>query len=74
VTTSCCAACVCGATIPSALSKTANWLQHYENIVDPWHLLVLHHMISGDQFEGALMQGARQIEFEKRPRSAFVTT
>src|SRR5882724_9898151 len=45
--------------------KDCNWLQHYENIVDPWHLLVLHQMISGDQFEGALMQGAPRIEFEK---------
>src|SRR4029077_17232507 len=45
--------------------KDCNWLQHYENIVDPWHLLVLHQMISGDQFEGALMQGAPSIEFEK---------
>ena len=44
--------------------KDCNWLQHYENIVDPWHLLVLHQMISGDQFEGALMQGAPQIEFD----------
>jgi hypothetical protein len=56
-----------------------NWLQHYENIVDPWHLLMLHQMISGDQFDGALMlhqmisgdqfdgalmQGAPQIGFE----------
>jgi hypothetical protein len=38
--------------------KDCNWLPHYENIVDPWHLLVPHQMISGDQFEGALMQGA----------------
>ena len=45
--------------------KDCNWLQHYENIVDPWHLLVLHQMISGDQFEGALMQGAPNIGFEK---------
>jgi hypothetical protein len=30
--------------------------------LDPWHLL--HQMISGDQFEGALMQGAPQIGFE----------
>jgi hypothetical protein len=44
--------------------KDCNWLQHYENIVDPWHLLVLHQMISGDQFEGALMQGAPSIPFE----------
>jgi len=45
--------------------KDCNWLQHYENIVDPWHLLVLHQMISGDQFEGALMQGVPSISFEK---------
>jgi hypothetical protein len=63
-TMSCCAACAYGASIPSALSKDCNWLQHYENIVDPWHLLMLHQMISGDQFEGALMQGAPQIGFE----------
>ena len=44
--------------------KDCNWLQHYENIVDPWHLLMLHQMISGDQFEGALMQGAPRIGFE----------
>src|SRR5260370_13061644 len=44
--------------------KNCNWLKHYENIVDPWHLLMLHQMISGDQFEGALMQGAPQIGFE----------
>ena len=47
--------------------KDCNWLQHYENIVDPWHLLVLHQRISGDQFQGALMQGAAQIGFEKTP-------
>jgi hypothetical protein len=35
-----------------------------KNIVDPWHLLMLHQMISGNQFEGALMQGAPQIGFE----------
>ena len=37
--------------------RDCNWLQHYENIVDPYHLLMLHQWISGDQFEGALMQG-----------------
>jgi len=47
--------------------KDCNWLQHYENIVDPWHLLMLHQMIRGDQFEGALMQGAPQIGFENTP-------
>jgi hypothetical protein len=44
--------------------KDCNWLQHQENVVDPWHLLVLHQQISGDQFEGALMQGRSAIDFE----------
>jgi nitrite reductase/ring-hydroxylating ferredoxin subunit len=45
--------------------KDCNWLQHYENIVDPWHLVMLHQAISGDQFQGALMQGAPQIGWER---------
>lgn len=44
--------------------KDCNWLQHQENVVDPWHLLVLHQQISGDQFNGVLMQGQSQIDFE----------
>lgn len=48
--------------------RDCNWLQHYENVVDPWHLLILHQMISGDQFTGALMQGKPQINFEKTDR------
>jgi nitrite reductase/ring-hydroxylating ferredoxin subunit len=47
--------------------KDCNWLQHYENIVDPWHLVMLHQTISGDQFDGALMQGAPRIGWEKTP-------
>ena len=47
--------------------KDCNWLQHYENVVDPWHLLVLHQSNSGDQFKGAMMQGAPHIAFEKTP-------
>ena len=27
-----------------------NWLQHYENIVDPFHVVVLHSSFSGTQF------------------------
>ena len=42
------------------LVKNCHWLQHYENIVHPWQLLVLHQMIRGDQFEGALMLGIEQ--------------
>ena len=47
--------------------RDCNWLQHYENIVDPWHLLMLHQWISGDQFEGALMQGKSRIGWERTP-------
>jgi hypothetical protein len=47
--------------------KDCNWLQHWENIVDPWHLVMLHQGISGDQFEGALMQGAPRIGWDKTP-------
>ncbi len=47
--------------------KDCNWLQHYENIVDPWHLVMLHQWISGDQFDGALMQGMPRIGWEKTP-------
>jgi hypothetical protein len=45
--------------------KDCNWLQHYVNVVDPFHLLVLHKMISGDQFVGAMMQGTPQLSLEK---------
>ncbi|MBV8452860.1 MAG: hypothetical protein JOZ29_11375 [Deltaproteobacteria bacterium] len=44
--------------------KDCNLLQHL-NIVDPFHLLMLHQWISGDQFEGALMQGEPTIGWEK---------
>jgi hypothetical protein len=37
--------------------RECNWLQHVENALDPWHLIVLHEMISGDQFESVLTQG-----------------
>jgi nitrite reductase/ring-hydroxylating ferredoxin subunit len=33
-----------------------NWLQHYENFMDPWHLLILHQMISGDHMSSATTQ------------------
>ena len=45
--------------------KDCNWLQHYENIVDPWHVLILHQSISGAQFEGAMIGGVPRIVFEK---------
>jgi nitrite reductase/ring-hydroxylating ferredoxin subunit len=45
--------------------KDCNWLQHWENVVDPYHLLVLHKMISGEQFVGAMMKGTPQLSLEK---------
>ena len=37
--------------------RECNWLQHVENALDPWHLIVLHDMISGDQFNSVLTLG-----------------
>ncbi len=45
--------------------KDCNWLQHYENVVDPWHLLILHQANSGEQFRGAMVEGVPRIAFEK---------
>jgi phenylpropionate dioxygenase-like ring-hydroxylating dioxygenase large terminal subunit len=46
--------------------RDCNWLQHYENAADPYHLVVLHEMISGDQFKSVLTEGAWPlIWFEK---------
>lgn len=45
-----------------------NWLQHFENVVDPWHVIMLHQAISGEQFEGAMMDGkAVDIRFDYTP-------
>lgn len=48
--------------------RDCNWLQHYENVVDPYHLLVLHGTHSGDQFGSAVTaSGWPEIEFEETP-------
>lgn len=45
-----------------------NWLQHFENVVDPWHVVMLHQVISGEQFEGAMMAGDNvDIRFDYSP-------
>jgi len=33
-----------------------NWLQHYENLVDPYHVVILHSSFSGTQFVEAMAQ------------------
>jgi len=37
--------------------RDCNWLQHFENAADPYHLVVLHEKISGDQFKSVLTLG-----------------
>jgi nitrite reductase/ring-hydroxylating ferredoxin subunit len=45
-----------------------NWLQHYENLVDPFHVVVLHSSFSGTQFveQMAVMP---QVTWELQPQS-----
>lgn len=48
--------------------RDCNWLQNYENVVDPFHLLQLHSQISGDQFGSVVTAAGRpEIGFEKTP-------
>ena len=45
-----------------------NWLQHYDNLVDPFHVVILHSSFSGTQFveQMALMP---QVTWETQPQS-----
>ena len=48
-----------------------NWLQHYENVVDPFHVPVLHGSFSGPQFTMA-MASIPDVTFETSPRGVLV--
>jgi len=48
-----------------------NWLQHYENVVDPFHVPVLHASFSGAQFSMA-MAAMPEVAFERSPRGVTV--
>jgi phenylpropionate dioxygenase-like ring-hydroxylating dioxygenase large terminal subunit len=48
-----------------------NWLQHYENVVDPFHVPVLHASFSGAQFTMA-MAALPEVTFERSPRGVTV--
>jgi len=48
-----------------------NWLQHYENVVDPLHVPVLHASFSGAQFTMA-MAAVPEVTFERSPRGVTV--
>ena len=48
--------------------RDCNWLQHYENVMDPYHLLILHNTNSGDQFGSVItVEGWPDIGFDETP-------
>src|SRR6202043_3016673 len=48
-----------------------NWLQHFENVVDPYHVPVLHGSFSGPQFTN-MMATMPEVKFEMSPRGVTV--
>lgn len=50
-----------------------NWFQHYENVVDPFHVPVLHGTFSGTQFVDA-MADIPEVEFELHELGVRVTS
>ena len=48
-----------------------NWLQHFENVVDPFHVPILHGSFSGAQFTSA-MATLPKVTFERSPRGVTV--
>ena len=48
-----------------------NWLQHWENVVDPFHVPILHGSFSGAQFV-AQMAAMPKVTFEATPRGVKV--
>ena len=48
-----------------------NWLQHYENVVDPYHVPVLHGSFSGTQFT-SMMASMPDVTFEAKPAGVCV--
>jgi len=50
-----------------------NWLQHWENVVDPFHVPVLHGSFSGAQFVKE-MGAMPEVEFSSTPRGVKVVS
>jgi phenylpropionate dioxygenase-like ring-hydroxylating dioxygenase large terminal subunit len=48
-----------------------NWLQHFENVVDPLHVPILHGAFSGAQFT-SVMAAMPDVTFETSPRGILV--
>ena len=40
-----------------------NWMQHFENIADPYHVPILHGSFSGTQFTEVMNKFPRELEF-----------
>jgi phenylpropionate dioxygenase-like ring-hydroxylating dioxygenase large terminal subunit len=49
-----------------------NWMQHYENIADPFHVPILHGAFSGVQFVEQMAKMPK-VEFETSPRGVRIT-
>ncbi|HMN79968.1 MAG TPA: aromatic ring-hydroxylating dioxygenase subunit alpha [Burkholderiaceae bacterium] len=56
-----------------AVIAPCNWLQHWENVVDPLHVPVLHGWFSGTQFVKEMLI-LPQVEFGYTERGVKVTT
>ncbi|TAJ38054.1 MAG: aromatic ring-hydroxylating dioxygenase subunit alpha [Reyranella sp.] len=50
-----------------------NWLQHFENVVDPYHVPILHGSFSGPQF-AAQMNAFPKVKFEYGRQSVKATS
>jgi hypothetical protein len=50
-----------------------NWLQHYENVVDPFHVPILHGSFSGAQFTSQ-MASMPQVQFSTTALGVKVTS
>ena len=50
-----------------------NWLQHFENVVDPYHVPILHGTFSGPQFVEQ-MSTFPKVKFEYGPRGVKATS
>ncbi len=44
-----------------------NWLQHFENVVDPYHVVILHGTHSGPQFSEMMARMPDEVHFERTP-------
>jgi phenylpropionate dioxygenase-like ring-hydroxylating dioxygenase large terminal subunit len=44
-----------------------NWLQHFENVVDPFHVVVLHGTHSRRQFSEMMARLPDEVRFERTP-------